>query len=241
LHSSQKLGWSISWSAETHLSAANAGLCINCFSCTYEHDEALISVPQLRTSSPLSTTAMLPSVLSICIFLAGAIKSSHAVDYRTTRHVSQYSSLKTPLLPRASFSTPIVLRTLRRASKAHALHALRASGGSPRPVELMGAEYVYEYLVNITIGSQAFSVIVDTGRYVCFRLSCCHSTSSSSDTWLARKGFSCLNLTGHPVPVSTCAFGTQGFDSQLSESFQAYPKTIFDISYGDGEFLVRTQ
>ncbi|KAJ7794320.1 acid protease [Mycena olivaceomarginata] len=86
----------------------------------------------------------------------------------------------------------------------------------------MGAEYVYEYLVNITIGSQAFSVIVDTG---------------SSDTWLARKGFSCLNLTGHPVPVSTCAFGTQGFDSQLSESFQAYPKTIFDISYGDGEFL----
>ncbi|KAJ7351511.1 acid protease [Mycena albidolilacea] len=95
-------------------------------------------------------------------------------------------------------------------------------GAVPSPVELMGAEYVYEYLVNITIGSQAFSVIVDTG---------------SSDTWLAQKGFSCLNLTGHPVPVSTCAFGTQGFDSQLSKSFQAYPKTIFDISYGDGEFL----
>lgn len=59
----------------------------------------------------------------------------------------------------------------------------------------------------------------------------------SSDTWLAGKGFACFNLTGHPEPVSTCGFGTQGFDSRQSKSFQPYPNTSFSISYGDGEYL----
>ncbi|KAJ7124372.1 acid protease [Mycena epipterygia] len=86
----------------------------------------------------------------------------------------------------------------------------------------MGSDYDYEYLANITIGGQGFSVIVDTG---------------SSDTWLAEKGFACFNLTGHPEPVSTCAFGTQGFDIHQSKSFQPYPNTSFSISYGDGEYL----
>ncbi|KAJ6596130.1 acid protease [Mycena vulgaris] len=86
----------------------------------------------------------------------------------------------------------------------------------------MGADYDYEYLANITIGNQAFSVIVDTG---------------SSDTWVAKKGFACFNLTGHPEPASTCRFGTQGFDTHLSKSFQSYPSTSFGIQYGDGEYL----
>ncbi|KAJ6616852.1 aspartic peptidase domain-containing protein [Mycena sp. CBHHK59/15] len=86
----------------------------------------------------------------------------------------------------------------------------------------MGEDFDYEYLTNITIGGQHFSVIVDTG---------------SSDTWFAEKGFACYNLTGHREPVSTCAFGTEGFDTHKSKSFQSFPNTSFSISYGDGEYL----
>ncbi|KAF7332955.1 Acid protease [Mycena venus] len=162
---------------------------------------------------------MLSSILSASIFLAGAVR---AVEYSTTRHISQYSPLETPLLPPASFSSPMVSRTSRRASKAHALHYLRASGISAHTVPLTGAQFDYEYLTDISVGGQNLSVIVDTG---------------SSDTWFPEMGFACFNLSGHPEPVSTCAFGSEGFDSRISNSYQAYPNTTFSISYGDGEYL----
>ncbi|KAJ7027024.1 acid protease [Mycena alexandri] len=111
----------------------------------------------------------------------------------------------------------------RRASKTHALHSLRT--GKSFTVPVVGAEYDYEYLTNITIGGQSFLVIIDTG---------------SSDTWLAQKGFSCFNLTGAPEPISTCAFGSEGFDTKLSKSFQWYPNTEFALEYGDGESLTGT-
>lgn len=60
----------------------------------------------------------------------------------------------------------------------------------------------------------------------------------SSDTWAPKTGFACLNLTGHPEPTETCAFGSPGFDAAKSKSFQSYPNTSFSISYGDGEYLV---
>ncbi|KAJ6544502.1 aspartic peptidase domain-containing protein [Mycena capillaripes] len=169
-------------------------------------------------------TTRLHLVLSVCICLVGAVQLG---QYSTTRHVAPLSavSLETPPLPRAAFAAPIVSRTSRKASKAHALHSLRAAGGGTHTAPLMGAQYDYEYLVPVTIGDQDFFVIVDTG---------------SSDTWLAQKGFACFNLTGHPEPVSSCAFGTQGFDIQLSKSFQSYPNTMFSIAYGDGEYLSGT-
>ncbi|KAJ7249768.1 aspartic peptidase domain-containing protein [Mycena haematopus] len=166
---------------------------------------------------------MSPFGLSVWILLALAVNPGHAVQYRTTRHISQYSSTpETPPLPPASFSAPIVSRTSRRASKAHALHFLRASGGNPDSVDLIGAKYNFEYLVDSRIGAQNFWLLVDTG---------------SSDTWVVGKGFTCVNLTGQPEPVSTCAFGTDGFDSHSSKTFQPDPHSKFSISYGDGEYL----
>ncbi|KAJ7643179.1 acid protease [Mycena rosella] len=103
-----------------------------------------------------------------------------------------------------------------------ALSILLLGAASVDVAPLVGAQHDYEYLANITVGGQTFSVIIDTG---------------SSDTWLAQKGFACLNLTGHPVPAATCGFGSQGFDSKLSKSFQPYPSTSFYITYGDGEYL----
>ncbi|KAJ7500008.1 acid protease [Mycena latifolia] len=164
---------------------------------------------------------MIPLALSIVV--AAAAASVHALQYTTTHHrAPPYSPLESIPLPPASFSAPIVTRTPRRRSKTHALHSLRASGGSVHNVTLMGANYDFEYLINVAVGNQAFALIIDTG---------------SSDTWLAEKGFACFNLSGHPEPVATCGFGSQGFDSKLSKSFQSYPDTTFAIAYGDGEYL----
>lgn len=59
----------------------------------------------------------------------------------------------------------------------------------------------------------------------------------SSDTWLIQKGFNCFNLTGFPESTETCGFGSDGFDTAASSTFQTFPKVSFNISYGDGEFL----
>ncbi|KAI0341432.1 acid protease [Trametopsis cervina] len=74
----------------------------------------------------------------------------------------------------------------------------------------------------MTIGGQNFLVIVDTG---------------SSDTFLAKKGFSCFDLSDNPVPESECAFGTAGFDTAKSKTFQPFPNMNFNISFADEEFL----
>ncbi|KAJ7831026.1 acid protease [Mycena olivaceomarginata] len=58
-----------------------------------------------------------------------------------------------------------------------------------------------ECLVNVTIGSQDFTVIVDTG---------------SVDTWVVQRGFNCVDANGTSVPQSVCAFGTDGFDTNAA-------------------------
>jgi hypothetical protein len=75
-----------------------------------------------------------------------------------------------------------------------------------------------EYLTKIKFGDQEVSVIVDTG---------------SSDTWLIKDGFRCVNQFGSTVSTQSCNFGPayQGdFDSKI-------PNEHFNISYGDGEFV----
>ncbi|KAJ7211719.1 acid protease [Mycena pura] len=161
---------------------------------------------------------MVPLTLNLCLFFT-AVASAQAL--RHARNHQNTVPLPT-LLPPASFLAPIVSRTPRRLSKVEALRSLRSSGGASHIALLVGAQHDYEYLTNVTVGGQSFSVVVDTG---------------SSDTWLAEKGFACSNLTGHPEPASTCAFGTHGFDSHLSRSYQKLPDSVFSIEYGDGEFL----
>ncbi|KAJ7062706.1 acid protease [Mycena amicta] len=150
------------------------------------------------------------------LLFAGAATAA-SIDLLPSTHAAHHQL--------APFSAPIVSKVPRRSSKAEALHSLRSQGGAPHTAVLWGADYDYEYLTNITIDKQIFTVIVDTG---------------SSDTWVAQKGFQCLNLTGHPEPQATCRFGSQGFDTQDTTSFQTYPNTKFSVAYGDGEFLSGT-
>lgn len=63
------------------------------------------------------------------------------------------------------------------------------------------------------------------------------TSSSSSDTWLAKKGYQCFDLLSNPQPDSACAFGTPGFDTSKSKTYKTIADTNFNISYGDGEFL----
>ncbi|KAF9074548.1 acid protease [Rhodocollybia butyracea] len=108
------------------------------------------------------------------------------------------------------------------------MQSLRASqaarAGKTFTGTVAGSDFDEEYLTNVTVGTQEFQLIVDTG---------------SSDTWVPETGFSCFNLENQPVPQSTCAFGTGGFNTDTPH-FKVDPDVNFNITYGDGEFLTGT-
>ncbi|KAJ5621692.1 hypothetical protein N7528_006475 [Penicillium herquei] len=77
-----------------------------------------------------------------------------------------------------------------------------------------------EYATEITFGTQTFDVIVDTG---------------SSDTWVVKEGFECVDLdTGDETSESDCDFGTT---YTVDSTFKTISGEIFEIEYGDGEYL----
>jgi len=98
----------------------------------------------------------------------------------------------------------------------------QSKGGGTFTAPLAGSDFVDEYLVNVTVGNQEFALIVDTG---------------SSDTWVPEVGFQCIDLNNNPQPESVCAFGTAGYSSKKSPTFELDPNRNFNITYGDGEFL----
>ncbi|KAJ7865336.1 acid protease [Mycena olivaceomarginata] len=159
--------------------------------------------------------------------------AAHA-EFNIVRHVAPAPRAKeAATLPPAEFSVPFTAKTPRRSSKKGALAALRgkptkkipgkkAPGAGGSTVAVDGSDFDDEYLTNVTIGGQHFSLIIDTG---------------SSDTWVAQKGFNCFDLDGNPVSADTCAFGTPGLDTAASKTFQPFPNVSFNITYGDGEFL----
>ena len=85
---------------------------------------------------------------------------------------------------------------------------------------LTSLELGEEFATPITIGTQTFEVIVDTG---------------SSDTWVVEAGFECIDFeTGKKTTESECAFGpTYSTDS----TFVQTADENFNIEYGDGESL----
>ncbi|KAF7971938.1 hypothetical protein HWV62_19387 [Athelia sp. TMB] len=156
-------------------------------------------------------------------FLVLALAAVSAQSYEIRRTAPATSgALATEVLPRAQYLLPLTGKAPRSKAKKAALSALTKT--SSYTAVLAGSYYDQEYLTDITIGGQAFKVIVDTG---------------SSDTWLAEKGFKCFNLTSYPEPQSTCAFGSL-YDPSKSKTYALDPNRNFNISYGDGEFLTGT-
>ncbi|KZP04844.1 acid protease [Athelia psychrophila] len=157
-------------------------------------------------------------------FLVAALTAVSAHAYEIRKIAPRTSSaLATEVLPSAQYSLPLTGKAPRSKAKKAALSALRKNATSFTAV-LAGGDYDEEYMTDITVGGQAFKVIVDTG---------------SSDTWLAEKAFKCHNLTGYPVPQSTCAFGPL-YNPKKSKTYAVDPNRNFNISYGGGEFLTGT-
>lgn len=113
-------------------------------------------------------------------------------------------------------STPSTLEAVRRGLSPFDLHKFpkRQSTAGTAPLTSLGG---IEYLVDITLGTQAVQVILDTG---------------SSDTWLIQKGFKCTDASGNSVSTATCDFGPV-----YSGTITQTPNENFQISYGDGEFV----
>ena len=104
------------------------------------------------------------------------------------------------------------------------LHKLRNArnpqkrdGGSSTP--LISAGGGVEFLTQITFGTTAVDVIVDTG---------------SSDTWLIESNFKCVDQSGASQAQSYCNFGPTYPGNFGSNKI---PNVNFNISYGDGEFV----
>lgn len=70
--------------------------------------------------------------------------------------------------------------------------------------------------VEVTIGEQTFLMLVDTG---------------SSDTWLPRKGFQCLDSDNVILPQEKCMFGNT---YETSSTFELIPNQTFGVKYGSG-------
>jgi hypothetical protein len=107
--------------------------------------------------------------------------AAHA-EFNIVRHVAPAPRAKeAAALPPAEFSVPFTAKTPRRSSKKGALAALRgkptkkipgkkALGAGGSTVAVDGSDFDDEYLTNVTIGGQHFSLIIDTGRSVSMSL-----------------------------------------------------------------------
>ncbi|KAF7355900.1 Acid protease [Mycena venus] len=130
--------------------------------------------------------------------------------------------------PRAEFSIPFNSKAPRRKSKTAAFAAVRrllsptGDDNGTNVVALDVDRFEVDYLANITVGGQDFTVIVDTG---------------SVDTWVIQQGFNCKDPNGTLVPQSTCAFGTAGYDTNASKTFQPFPDVNANMIFGNGAVL----
>jgi hypothetical protein len=114
------------------------------------------------------------TVVSVLSLLGAA----HA-EFNIVRRVSLAPHAKeAAILPPAQFSVPFTAKTPRRSSKKSALAALRGkpakrvpgkapvTGAGGTTVVVDGSDFDDEYLTNVTVGGQHFSLIIDTGRCV---------------------------------------------------------------------------
>lgn len=94
------------------------------------------------------------------------------------------------------------------------------------------------FLTGVEFGTESFQAVVDTGTSPAETFggySANVDLLGSSDTWLAGKGFQCVNVTtGADEPESDCLFAST---YTIEPPFKQIPDVNFNITYGDGEFL----
>ena len=112
-------------------------------------------------------------------------------------------------------------RSTKFNKKGVSLRGVRAQGnGTFGTTNLTEGDSGQVFFAPITVGDQTFQVIVDTG---------------SSDTWLVRTGFQCVNSsTNANVSESACDFGPT---YTPSSTFRQIANENFNTDYGDGSFV----
>ena len=139
-------------------------------------------------------------------------KPTAFTESRTPAKSSHVMSLKKFATNRANPRSAAYLKGLTGKHKGK-----KPSSGNGELISLFEGE---EYATSITFGTQSFDVIVDTG---------------SSDTWVVKEGFECINLsTGKKTNESECEFGPA---YTVDSGFKKISGEIFNITYGDGEYL----
>lgn len=146
---------------------------------------------------------------------------------------AEAASLKTTTWKPTSFADA---SSLKKSANSLALKKVKSAGGSNKRsaayvksltsnttsgttglISLIEGE---EFATSITIGTQTFEVVLDTG---------------SSDTWVVEEGFKCVNVeTEAAESESYCGFGST---YTVDSTFSQIANEEFDIEYGDGEFL----
>ncbi len=135
-------------------------------------------------------------------------------------------SSKKPVAKRAP--SPIVvtdavlpLKTLpAKGASAARRSSLLATIGNGSTTGLTSLEIGEEFAAQVTLGTETFELIVDTG---------------SSDTWVVETGFSCTDFeTGKSAAESACEFGPY---YTKSSTFKSISGQTFSIEYGDLESL----
>ncbi|KAF7343130.1 Acid protease [Mycena venus] len=163
------------------------------------------------------------SALSI-IYLLGVANARFTVVRR--RDPAPGVQMQAKLLPPAEFSVPFTGKTPRRKAKNDAFAAVRrwspATCTDTAIVDAANFNFKNDYLTDVTIGGQNFSLLIDTG---------------SSDTYVVQKGFNCSDAQGDPLPQASCQFGTAGFDTEASKTFKPFPNVIYHNIFGDGNTL----
>lgn len=137
----------------------------------------------------------------------------------------QHLHLLLSLFALSSISSPVARRRASPPISSHVSHLTRARSTIRTSSKWLQNQLVGQtvldslnfderFAVDITVGTQDFTVAFDTG---------------SSDTWLAGTGFTCINqTTGDTVPEADCQFGST---FTPDSTFQQIPGENFRIRY----------
>ncbi|KAJ9652439.1 hypothetical protein H2198_008309 [Neophaeococcomyces mojaviensis] len=151
------------------------------------------------------------------LLLVFSYLNTAATSATRSRQIDTNSTLFFPILTTTANTTPLLRSKHDLQSSSRALRAAQISNLSGSALlKTTGSSFLAE----ITLGSQTFLSVVDTG---------------SSDTWIARSDFTCVDIiTNATKPQSKCYFGgTYTPDNQ----FHQIANENFNITYGDGEYL----
>ncbi|KAJ7830303.1 hypothetical protein B0H14DRAFT_3464906 [Mycena olivaceomarginata] len=124
-------------------------------------------------------------------------------------HALDFPRPEATSFPTAEFSIPFTGKAPRRKSRMDALAVLR------RGVDCAG--------------NSTTAVALDVDRF--------EIREGNVDTWIVKKGFNCMTANGTSVPQSVCAFGTDGFDTNASTTFQLFPNVTAHLGFGNGAVL----